>query len=86
MHGKEATVYDGSNGQVVEDVSEHRPDTWASVFMLALRLKAIDCGNLSRLVVASNQADPLRVPQLEQEEKRDRLDRVGATIHVVAEE
>ena len=65
MYCEKSCIDDGADRQEIEDVSEHGPDAWATILLLAFHLEAINCGNLPRLMIASNQADAQRVPQFE---------------------
>ena len=86
MYRKNPIINDRADRQVVKNVSEHGPDARVSILLLALQLESIDCRDLSSLVVAANKANAVRVPQLEQEQQRDGLDRVRAAVDVVAQE
>jgi hypothetical protein len=64
VDSKDLSVDNGSNGEVVEHVSEELPNFWVSILGLTLSIEAIDLGDLSSLVVATDEGDPLWVAKL----------------------
>jgi hypothetical protein len=64
MDSKDFLVDDGSNGQVVKNISVKLPHFGVSILGLTLSVEAINLSDLSRLMVSSDQADPLGVPEL----------------------
>lgn len=79
-------VDEGSEGQIVEEVCEVLPHIGIAVLSQALVVEAVDLSNLPRLVVASQDGDALAIPHLESDEEGDRLDRVVASVDVIAHE
>ena len=77
-------VYQGSEGQVIEQVGKIFPDIGVPVFAKAFIIKAVDLGNLTGLVIAAEDSDSLRISDLESNKQGDSLDRVVATIDIVA--
>ena len=84
MDTKDATVDDGPKGKVVKDFTTPSPDVTASVLALTLIVKAIDLGDLSRLVVASYEGDSFGIPDLESQQKKKRFNAVKAPINKIA--
>ena len=74
MHRKNPIINDRTDRQIVKNIGEHGPHARVSILLLALQLESIDSRDLSCLVVAANEANAVRVPQLEQEQQRDGLD------------
>lgn len=73
-------------GEVVEEIREKLPDVGISVLSQALVVESVHLGDLSRLVVASQDGDPVPISQFERDEQRDRLYRVVSSIDVIAHE
>ena len=86
MHCKDLVINNRADRQIVKHISEHGPDSRITILLLALELEPINCSDLPCFVVSANQANAVWVPQLKQEEQRDGLDGVRATIDVVSEE
>lgn len=83
---EDLVVNEGGQGKVVEEVGEELPDIGIAVFPQALIVEAVDLGNLARLVVASQNGDPLWVSNLEGHQQRHCLDRVVTTVNVITHE
>lgn len=61
MHGEDLSVDESREGEIVEYFSTVPPDIYRTVFSHALVVKSVTLGDLSALVVATNQRDPIRV-------------------------
>jgi hypothetical protein len=77
-------VDDAGEGKVVEHVGEVMPDSSVTVLTAALCIKAVGLGNSSRLVVATDEMDAVRIAEFETDQQRDGFDTEEATINVVA--
>ena len=86
MKTEDLVLDDGSQREIVEQVSEGSPDVGRTVLAHALVVKAVDLCNLARFVISSQDVHALGVADLVAEEKRDSFDRVVATIDVVTHE
>ena len=86
MDAENFVVDDGGKGQVVEDFGAVAPDVDRAVFAEALVVESVDLSDLTRLVIASDQGDTLRVTNFQGEQKKERLDRIVATIDEIAHE
>ena len=84
MHAENFVVDDGSQRQIVEYFSAVSPDIDWTILAEALVVEAIDLGNLSALVVASDQRDAFWVSDLEGEQKQERFHRVVASVNEIA--
>ena len=75
-----------TDAQVIEDIRAILP--WVRVAILpdGLVIEPIDCGNLSGLMVASQQSDMRGVLQLQTEQQLEGFHGVVATVHEVAHE
>lgn len=69
VHTEDPRVNDGSQRKVVEDLRTVAPHVNGAVLAQAFVVEAVDLGDLSGLVVASNQRDALRVSNLDYELK-----------------
>jgi len=65
VDGKNLLVDDGRQRQTIKDVRTVFPNIDAPVFAQAFVVKAVNLGDLSRLVVAPDQKDPFGVADLE---------------------
>jgi hypothetical protein len=84
VHSEDLLVNDGCNGQAVEAVGECLPQLDV-VATLALVVEAIDAVDGRALVVAAQDEEVLGKLDLVREEQADGLERLLATIYVVAE-
>lgn len=85
MHSEDLLIDDGGNGQAVEAVGERLPQLDV-VATLALVVEAVDAVDGRALVVAAQDEEVFRVLDLVREEQANGLERLLATVHVVAEE
>ena len=65
MHAKDASVNDGRETQVVKDFSAVSPNGDASVFTQTFIVKTVDLGDLTRLMIPSNQCDSVWISDLQ---------------------
>lgn len=85
MHGEDLLVNDGGDGQAVEAVGERLPQLDV-VTALALVIEAVDTVDGRALVVAAQDEEVLGVLDLVGEEQTNGLERLLATVYVVAQE
>ena len=86
MEAENLVFDDSSQGQVIEQLSELLPDVGVTVLPQALVVETVDLGDLSRLVIASQDRDTVLEAHLERDEKSDRLDTVVTAIDIVTHE
>mmetsp|Transcript_36448 Transcript_36448/g.35301 ORF Transcript_36448/g.35301 Transcript_36448/m.35301 type:complete len:236 (+) Transcript_36448:293-1000(+) len=86
MDAEDGVVDDGGDGEEVEQVREVLPHRRRPILPLAFRVEAVDLGDLSGFVVASEQSDPLGVAEFEEHEVGHGLHAESAPIHVVPQE
>jgi hypothetical protein len=84
MHAEDLAVDNGSQTEVVEHLTAVPPHAGAPKLAQALVVEAVDLGYLPRFVVAADEGDAVGIADLECEEEEERLDRVEATVNVVA--
>ena len=80
---KDLVVDQRGQGQVVEEVGEVFPDVRVAILSQAFVVESIDLGNLTGLVVTTENGDALGVSNFECDEERNGLDRVVTSIDVV---
>lgn len=74
MHAQHTVVDYGSDGQVVEEFAARLPRIRVAILVHALVVEAVDLRDLSRLVIAAQQRDAVRIFGLEQEQLSDGLE------------
>ena len=62
VHTEYLAIYDGGENEEIEHLTACFPHRRIAVLLLALLVEAIDLGDLSGLVVATNENDAVRVP------------------------
>jgi hypothetical protein len=83
VHGEDLLVDDGGNGQAVEAVGKSLPQLDV-VSSFALIVEAVDAVDGGALVVAAENEEVLGVLDLVCKQKAYRLERLFATVDVVA--
>lgn len=87
--GKEKTylvVNQGGQRKIVEKIGKVLPHICVAVFPEALVVEAVNLGDLSGLVVATEDGDAVAVSDLEGNEQCYGFDRVVATVDIVTHE
>ena len=80
------TVNEGAKSEIVKDLSARSPYIRGVVLLHAFVVKAVDLGDLSRFVIASDEGHSVGMADLEGEEEEEGLHGVEASIYKVAEE
>jgi hypothetical protein len=80
------TVDDSADGEVVEDLGAVLPGVGVAVLSVDLIVEAVDGGDLSGFVVASEEGDSFGVFDLEAEEVFEGFDGVVAAINKISDE
>lgn len=95
MEAEDLALDHGSEGKVVKQLSELLPHIGIAVFPQALVVEAIairirqdslHLGDLSALMVSSQDGESVSIPDLEGNQQGHCLNRVVASIHVVSHE
>ena len=84
MHTEDASVDDGAEGEVVEDLATPSPDVTAAVLTLTFVVEAVDLCDLSRLVVSADKGHAFRVSYFESEKEEECFDAVEAAVDEIA--
>ena len=77
---------DGSSAEEIEDFCAVLPGVGVSVFAHALVVVTVDLGDLSGLVVTSEEGDVSGVPHLQAHQKLECLNRVESTVYEISHE
>lgn len=85
MHGENLLVNNGGNGKAVEAIGESLPEL-DIIAALALIVEAVNTVDRGTLVVTSQDEEVLGIFDLVGEQKADGLERLLASVYVVAEE
>ena len=71
MHTENFVVYNGSQGQVIENIGAVSPNIDRSEFPQALIIKAVHLCDLSALVIASYESYSFGVPNFQCHQKEE---------------
>lgn len=86
VHAENIVVDDSREAQVIENLSAIAPHVHTAVLAQAFVVKTVDLRDLTTLVIAPDQGDPLRVPHFQGKEEQEGLDGVVSSVHEVAKE
>eukprot|EP00754_Rhynchopus_humris_P030098 Rhum_TRINITY_DN15258_c13_g1::Rhum_TRINITY_DN15258_c13_g1_i1::g.148201::m.148201 len=86
VHGQHLVLDESRQCQIVEHVCAVPPDVDGAVFPQTLVVEAVHLRDLTRLVVATDQLHPVRVPCLQGQEEQERLDGVEPSVYKIAHE
>jgi hypothetical protein len=84
VDAQRGTVNQGAKSEVVKYISASSPYIRGVVLLHAFVIKAVDLGDLSGFVVASDKGHSVRMADLEGEEQKEGLDGVEASVYKVA--
>lgn len=84
VKAEDLVVNEGGQGQEIEKVGEVLPYVCVAVFSQALVVEAVHLCDLTRFVIAAKDSDAGRVADLERNEEGHSLNRVVATVDIVA--
>lgn len=85
VHAEDLVVDEGGNGEGVEAVGEELPETDVEA-ALALVVETVDAVDGGTLMVASQEEEVLRIPDLVGEQEADGLEALLPAVHVVTQE
>ena len=86
MDAEDFTLDNSSDTEVIEDFSAVFPRVSISVLSNGLVIEAVHGGDLSSLVVSSQQGDVSWVLELQAEQKLEGLDRVETSVNEISHE
>ena len=84
MHAEHATIHDRAKRKVVKDFAAPPPHIRRAVLALALVVEAVDLRNLPRFMVAADERNAVRIPDLEREEEQEGFDAIEAAVDEIA--
>lgn len=84
MKAEDLVIDEGSERKVVEEVCKVLPDVGIAVFAKTLVVESVNLGDLTRLVVSSEDGDALGIADFEGNEEGDGLHRVVSAINVIS--
>lgn len=86
MYAEDLSLDDCCEREIIEGVIKIIPNVMITIFFCDLIIEAVYVCDISRFVVPSEQHYHLRILHLVEEEEENSLDRVEASVNVVAEE
>ena len=86
VEAEDVIIDHGCQRQVVKQLRELLPNVRVSVLAQAFVVEAVHLGDLTRLVVASQDGDSVLVADLERDKQSDGLDTIIPAIDVIAHE
>ncbi len=84
MHTKNASFNDGSNGEIVKDLSKVVPHVMISVFFTYFVVKSIDKGYCSWLMISSEKDNFIRIFKFIEKQEGDSFNRMVSPIYKIA--
>jgi hypothetical protein len=84
VDAKDTAVDDGAKSEIIKDFATPTPHVAAAVLALTLVVKSIHLGDLSRLVVSTDERDAIWISHFERQEEEEGFDAVKAAIHEVS--
>lgn len=86
MYAENLVINDGSQWQEIKDLSAVPPHVNRAVLPQALIVETVDLGDLSALMISSNQGNSVSVPDFQGQQEQESLNRVEASVHEVSHE
>jgi hypothetical protein len=84
VHAKHPPVHNRPQRQIVKHVAAIPPNVAAAIFSLTLVVEPIHLRDLPRLVVSADERYAIGIPDFEEQEQEERLDRVETAVDKVA--
>jgi len=84
VKAEDLVIDEGSEGKIVEEVCKVLPDVGIAVFAKTLVVESVNLGDLTRLVVSSEDGDALGIADFEGNEEGDGLHRVVSAINIIS--
>jgi len=86
METEDLTVHQGSQRKIVKQIGEIFPNIGIAILPQTLVIKSIDLGDLSALMITTEDGDAAAKPHLESDEESDSLNTVVSSINIVSHE
>lgn len=84
MQTEDLVVDESGERKVVEKIGEVLPNVCVTILAQALVVKPIYLRNLTRLVVAAKNGNPLGISDLQRHKQSDSLNRVITSINIIS--
>jgi hypothetical protein len=84
MDAKNATIYDSTQREIIEDFATPAPHVATAVLALAFVVKPVYLRDLPRLMVSTDESYAVRISHFEREKEKECFDAVEASIHKVS--
>jgi hypothetical protein len=84
MKAEDLVIDEGGEREVVEEVCKVLPDVGVAVFAKTLVVESVNLGDLTRLVVSSENGDALGIADFEGNKEGDGLYGVVSAINVIS--
>ena len=86
MDTEDLAVDDGGEGEIVEYLCAISPDRDTAVLPETLVIEAVHLGDLSALVVSSDEINPVRIANLQSQQQQEGLHTVEPAVHEISHE
>ena len=86
MDTEDLAVNDGGEGEIVEYLCAISPDRDTAVLPETLVIEAVHLGDLSALVVSSDEINPVRIANLQSQQQQEGFHAVEAAVDKVSHE
>jgi hypothetical protein len=73
VNAKYASVHDRTQGQIIKDLATPPPNVRTRILSLTFVVKAIDLGDLTGLVVSTDERDAFGVTDFQSEKEKEGL-------------
>jgi len=83
MYTEYPSIHHSAQAQVIENITTISPNIARPIFPLTLVVKAVNLGDLSGLVITSDQGDSVGIPDFEEKKEYESLNGVEASINKV---
>lgn len=84
MDAEHTSIDDSPQAEVVKNIAAVPPNVDRSVLALTLVIKAVDLGDLPRLMVTPNEGNAIWVADFQGKKKEERFDGIEASIDKIA--
>ena len=84
MHAEDRVINDGSQREVVENISAVPPDVEGTVFSEALVIEAVNLSDLSAFVVSPYECNHIGISDFVGEEKQKSFHAIEPSVHEIS--
>ncbi len=83
MYAKNAAVHDGTQREIIKDLTTPAPYIATAVLALTFVVKPVYLRDLPRLMVSTDESYAIRISHFERQEKKESFDAVEASVYKV---